>query len=101
MIKKKSRLLCISYFTKNLITIIIKILIEKEEIITLIDKNEINIITTTLIKRIKRFLKIKCKFDVKTNQILKILIKTKQKMLNENIFKIINNIRSFLIFEKQ
>ena len=100
MIKKKLRLLCVLYFTKNLITIIIKILIEKKEIIALIDKNKINIMIITLIRKIKEFLKTKCKFNVEINEILKIFMKTKREMLNESIFKIINNARSFLIFEK-
>ena len=54
MIKKKLRLLCISYFTKHLITIIMKISIKKKKIIIFINKNEINIIITTLIKKIKK-----------------------------------------------
>ena len=101
MIKKKSRLLCVSYFTKNSITIIMKVLIEKKEIITLINKNEINIMIIALIKRIKKNLKTKCKFNIKINEILKIFIKIKRKMLSENTFKIINNVRLFMIFEKQ
>ena len=78
-----------------------KILIKKKEIITLIDKNEINIMITILIKRIKEFLKTKCNFNVKTNEILKIFIKIKREMLRKSTFKIINNIKSFMIFEKQ
>ena len=100
MIKKKSRLLYISYFTKHSITTIIKILIRKKKIIILINKNEINSITTTLIRKIKEFLKTKCKFNVKINEISKILIKIKINFLNESTFRIINNIKLFLIFEK-
>ena len=37
-----------------------RILIKKEKVITLINKNKINTIITTLIKKIKRFLKTKC-----------------------------------------
>ena len=55
-----------------------KILIKKKKIITLIDKNEINTITITLIKKIKEFLKMKCKFNIKINEILKIFIKIKK-----------------------
>ena len=101
MIKKKLRLLCVLYFTKNSIMIIMRVLIKKKEIITLIDKNEINTITTTLIKKIKEFLKIKCKLNVKINKISKIFMKIKREMLKESKFKIINNIKLFLIFEKQ
>ena len=66
-----------------------------------IDKNEINTITTTLIKKIKEFLKTKCKFNVKTNEISKIFIKIKKEMLKKSTFKIINNAKPFMIFEKQ
>ena len=52
--------------------------------------------TTTLIKKIKKFLKIKCKFNSKTKKIIKI----KNKVLRKNTFKIMNNARLFLIFEK-
>ena len=45
-----------------------KISIEKKKIITLINKKEINIIITTLIKKIKNFLKTKCKFNLKKKQ---------------------------------
>ena len=101
IIKKKSRLLCVSYFTKNSITTIMRVLIEKKKIITLIDKNEINTMTITLIKKIKEFLKTKCKFNVKTNKISKIFMKIKKEMLSESTFKIVDNAKSFLIFEKQ
>ena len=68
MIKEKSRLLCVLYFTKNSITIIMRILIRKKKIIILINKNEINTMITTLIKKIKEFLKTKCKFNIKINK---------------------------------
>ena len=77
-----------------------RILIKKKKIITLINKNEINIIIITLIKKIKELLKTKCKFNVKINEISKIFIKIKREMLSESIFKIIDNLKLFLIFEK-
>ena len=77
-----------------------RVLIKKKKVIALINKNEINTIITILIKKIKGFLKIKCKLNFKINEILKIFMKIRKEMLNENIFKIINNARSFLIFEK-
>ena len=77
-----------------------KILIKMKKVIALIDKNEINIITTTLIKKIKEFLKIKFKFNSKVKEILNIFIKTKRDFLKVNIFKIINNARLFLILKK-
>ena len=77
-----------------------RVLIKKKKIIALIDKNEINTIITTLIKKIKKFLKTKCKFNTKINEILKIFIKIKREMLSESIFKIIDNVKLFLIFEK-
>ena len=54
-----------------------RILIKKEKVITLINKNEINIIIITLIKKIKEFLKTKCNFNVKINEISKVFIKIK------------------------
>ena len=42
---------------------------KKKKIIILIDKNELNIIMITLIKKIKEFLKTKCKFDSKTEKL--------------------------------
>ena len=46
---------------------------KKKEIITLIDKDETNTMTTTLIKKIKKYLKNKCKFNSKIKIIIKIL----------------------------
>ena len=77
-----------------------KVLIKKKKIIALIDKNKINIMITTLIKKIKEFLKTKCKFKLKIEEIIKIFIKIKREILRENTFKIINNARLFLIFKK-
>ena len=77
-----------------------KISIRKKKVITFINKNEINIITTTLIRKIKEFLKMKCKFNIKTNEILKFFMKIKKEILKKSIFKIIDNARSFLIFKK-
>ena len=74
---------------------------KKKEIIALINKNEINMIIIILIKKIKEFLKTKCRFNFKINKISKVFIKIKREMLNESTFRIINNVRSFLIFEKQ
>ena len=54
-----------------------RVFVEKKEIITLINKKEINIITITLIKKIKNFLKIKCKFNIEKNIIEKIFVKIK------------------------
>ena len=65
--------------------------IDKKKIIALIDKNEINIIMTTLIKKIKKKLKTKCRFNLKTEKITKIFMKIKKEFLKESIFKIINN----------
>ena len=45
-----------------------KISIKKKKNITLINKNETNIIITILIKKIKEFLKRKCKFNSKTKK---------------------------------
>ena len=42
-----------------------RVSIEKKKIITLINKEETNTMTITLIKKIKSFLKIKCKFNLK------------------------------------
>ena len=81
--------------------IIMRILIRKKKIIILINKNEINTMTTTLIKKIKEFLKTKCNFNVRINEISKIFMKTKREMLRENTFKIINNAKSFMILKKQ
>ena len=77
-----------------------KVSIKKKEIITLINKNEINTMTTTLIKKIKEFLKNKYKFNLKIREIKKLFMKIKKEILRKSIFKIINNARSFLIFEK-
>ena len=52
--------------------IIMKISIEKEEIIILINKEKTNIMIITLIKKIKNFLKIKCKLNLKKEIIKKI-----------------------------
>ena len=77
-----------------------RVLIKKKKIIALINKNEINKITTTLIKRIKRFLKTKCNLNVKISEISKIFIKTKREKLKKSTFKIINNAKSFIILKK-
>ena len=50
-----------------------RISIKRKKIIILINKNEINIIITTLVQKIKFFLKIKCKFNSKIEEINKIL----------------------------
>ena len=96
----KSKLLCALYFIKNIIITFIKVLIEKKEIITLINKEEINIITTTLIKKIKGFLKTKCKFNFESEIIEKILINTKRNLLKINIFEIKDNAKPYLIMNK-
>ena len=81
---------------------IMKILIKMKKIIIIINKNEINIITTTtLIKKIKEFLKTKCKFNSKIKEITKILMKIKRRILRKSTFRIMNNARSFLIFKKK
>ena len=73
----------------------------KKEIIILINKNKISVIITMLIKKINEgFLKIKCKFNSKIKIIIKIFIKIKKRILRKSIFRIINNTRLFLIFEK-
>ena len=77
-----------------------KILIRKKEIITLINKNKINTIITTLIRKIKIFLKTKYNLNVKTSEISKVFMKTKREKLKKNIFKIINNIKLFIILKK-
>ena len=56
-----------------------KISIEKKKIITLINKEEINIIIITLIKKIKDFLKIKCKLNLKKKYNKKSVYKHKKK----------------------
>ena len=78
-----------------------KILIKKKEVIALIDKNEINIMTTALIKRIKKNLKTKCNLNVKIDEISKIFMKIKREMLKKSTFRIIDNVRSFMILKKQ
>ena len=50
---------------------IIKISMKEKEIITSINKKEINIIIITLIKKIKEFLKTKCRFNLKKETIKK------------------------------
>ena len=72
----------------------------KKNAIALINKNETNIIITTLIKKIKRFLKTKYKFNLKIKEIINFFIKIKKLILRENTFKIIDNARLFLIFKK-
>ena len=74
MIKEKSRLLCVSYFIKYLIMIIMRVLIKKKKIITLIDKNEINTMIIVLIKKIKEFLKMKYNFNVRINEIFNVML---------------------------
>ena len=81
--------------------IIMKISIEKKKIITLINKKETNTITIALIKKIKDFLKIKCKLNLKKRIMKKIFINIKKGFLKINIFEIENNIRLFLILKKQ
>ena len=56
--------------------------------------------TTILIKKIKRFLKTKCNFNVKIDEISKIFIKTKREKLKKSTFKIINNAKLFIILKK-
>ena len=97
---KKSRLLYISYLTKNSIITIIKVSIEKKKIVTLIDKKKINVIITTLIKRIKGFLKTKCKFNLKIKIMKKVFMNIKRDFLKVNIFEIEDNIKSFSILKK-
>ena len=74
---KKSKLLCVSYFTKNIVIIIMKISIKKKEMITFINKKKTNIIIITLIKKIKIFLKTKCKLNLKNKIMKKISIEIK------------------------
>ena len=94
------RALSALYFTKNTISAIIKILIKKKKIITLINK-KIIIIITTLIKKIKNFLKTKCKFNLKKGTIEKIFVNIKRNFLKINIFEIEDNVKLYLIINKQ
>ena len=71
-----------------------------KKIITFIDKNEINTIITTLIKRIKEFFKIKYNSNSKTSEISKIFIEIKRKFLRINTFIIIDNVRLFIILKR-
>ena len=71
--------------------IIMKVSIKKKKIITLINKNKTNTMIITLIKKIKEFLKTKCKFNSKTKKIIKIFMKTKKEILRENTFRIMSN----------
>ena len=73
---------------------------KKKEIIILINKKEKNMIITILIKKIKGFLKIKCKFHLKIKTIKKIFVKIKKNLLKISIFEIKNNIKLFLILKK-
>ena len=59
-----------------------------------------NTITTTLIKKIKNFLKIKCKFNTKKNIIEKVFMKIKKSILKTSTFEIKDNIKLFLIINK-
>ena len=77
-----------------------KIFVRKKKIIILINKEETNIIIITLIKKIKSFLKIKCKLNTKKNIIEKVFIKTKKDILKTNIFEIKENAKSYLIINK-
>ena len=72
----------------------------KKEIITLINKKEINTIIIILMKKIKGFLKIKCKFNLKEEIIERIFINTKFFFLKINIFEIEHNAKSYLIINK-
>ena len=98
---KKPKLLCVSYFTKNIIIIIIRVWVGKKEVITLINKNEINTITITFVKKIKEFFETKCKSNLKDEIIEKVLIEIKREFLRINIFEIENSARSYLIMRKQ
>ena len=73
---------------------------KKKKIITLINKEEINIMITILSKRIKDFLKIKCKFNLKVKIVKKVFINIKRSFLKMSTFEIENNIKSFLILKK-
>ena len=70
----KSILSCVSYFMKNTILAIMRILMKKKKVITLINRKKINIITIALMKKIKGFLKTKCKFNLEEEIIEKIFI---------------------------
>ena len=96
----KSKLSCVSYFTKNIIIIIMRIWIRREKIITLINKKEINKMITTLIKKIKGFFETKCKPNLKNETIEKMLVETKKNLLKINIFKIEDNVKLYLIMKK-
>ena len=76
-------------------------LIRKEKIIALLNKNETNIIIITLIKKIKKFIETKCKLDLKKSEISKMLIKITRGLLKISIFTIINNIKPFRILKKK
>ena len=73
---------------------------KKKKIIILINKEKTNIIITTLIKKIKDFLKIKCRFNLKIKIMKKVFINTKRDFLKINIFEIKDNIKLFLILKK-
>ena len=62
---------------KNTIIAIMRIFIKKKKIIILRNKKEINIMIIILIKKIKDFLKIKCKFNIIKDIIKKIFVKIK------------------------
>ena len=78
-----------------------RVSIRKKIIIILINKKEINTMITILIKKIKGFLKIKCKFNLKIKTIEKIFINIKRIFLKINTFEIEDNIKLFLILRKQ
>ena len=69
--------------------------------IALINKNEINTMIIALIRKIKEFLEIKCRSNLKDETIEKIPVETKRDLLKINIFEIKNNARSYLIMKKQ
>ena len=78
---------------KNLILIFMKVSMKKKKIITLINKEKINTMIITLIKKIKDFLKTKYKFNLKIKIIIKVFINIKRDLLKINTFIIINNIK--------
>ena len=77
-----------------------RVFVKKEKVIALINKKETNTITITLIKKIKDFLKIKCRFNIKKRIIEKVFIKIKKGILKISIFEIKDNVKSYLIISK-
>ena len=71
--------------------------IKREEIIAVIDREEENRIISIVVRRIKRFLKIKYNLNVKHYRIDEVIIEIKYSLLEKSNFEIINSERLYII----